>query len=368
MQVPGRRVARHAGKEAVLAEQLAHVLRALGDAVRRDAHVLDDQRGVGRAHPADQAMHPLAHAPVELGHLGVGAELAGLDERVLGQDLLRGGLPLRQLAGVVRAELDEDRGGLPGRVLPLLRDRDERRRGLERQRQHQLDGGRAALDERRDGRDGRVDVGEDHHRRRRAARVRDGLEDGLGDEGQRALGAHDQAAEDLERRVRVEERAQAVAHGVLDLELASDPLAQLGVGADLVADLEQAAHKLRLGFGEALLRVRRLRVDRRSRTEARASWRAASGRRRGRFRSAYRPSCSRSRRRRRRCPCWPDRARSGASTARAPRSHGPAPSPGARVRACLRPRPRSRSNAGGRRSGSRRSGPGRSGSCRPRGR
>ena len=56
--------------------------------------------------------------------------------------------------------------------------------------------------------------------------------------------------------VGVEERAQPVAGGVLDLELAPDPLDQLLVGADLVADLQQAGGQLGLGRGEALLGVR----------------------------------------------------------------------------------------------------------------
>ena len=72
-------------------------------------------------------------------------------------------------------------------------------------------------------------------------RQRHGLEDGLGDEGERALGADQQAAEDLQRLVGVEEGAEPVAGRVLDLELAADPLAELGVGADLVADRREAA-------------------------------------------------------------------------------------------------------------------------------
>ena len=73
-----------------------------------------------------------------------------------------------------------------------------------------------------------------------AGRQRHRLEDGLGDEGERALGADQQAAEDLQRLVGVEEGAEPVAGRVLDLELAADALAQLGVGADLVADRRQA--------------------------------------------------------------------------------------------------------------------------------
>ena len=60
---------------------------------------------------------------------------------------------------------------------------------------------------------------------------RDGLEYRLGDEGQRPLRADDQPAEDLQRRVGIQERAQPVAGGVLDLELAADTLGELLVAA-----------------------------------------------------------------------------------------------------------------------------------------
>ena len=91
--------------------------------------------------------------------------------------------------------------------------------------------------------------------------MRDGFEDGLGDERERALRSDDEAAEDLERGLGVEECAEPVAHRVLDPELAPDPLRQVGVGEDLVADLEQAPAELRLGRREALLGVGGLRVD-----------------------------------------------------------------------------------------------------------
>ena len=74
-------------------------------------------------------------------------------------------------------------------------------------------------------------------RERRVAPERHRLEDRLADERERALRADQQAREDLERLVGVEERAQPVAGRVLDLELARDALGQLAVGAQLVADL-----------------------------------------------------------------------------------------------------------------------------------
>ena len=154
--------------------------------------------------------------------------------------------------------------------------------------------------------------------------VRHGVEHRLGDEAQRALRAHEQAAEDLHRLVGVEERAQPVAGRVLDLELAPDALRQLGVGADLVADRGETVGQLGLPPRSA-----RPRPARRCRSScprgARTSASAASSRSRGARRSACRPSCWRSRRRRSR-----SRSRRGpgpggarACAARGSRARGP---------------------------------------------
>ena len=60
------------------------------------------------------------------------------------------------------------------------------------------------------------------------------------------LRADDEAPEDLDGLVRVEERAQAVSRRVLDLELLADPLRQFLVGADLVAELGETGGELGL--------------------------------------------------------------------------------------------------------------------------
>ena len=101
-----------------------------------------------------------------------------------------------------------------------------------------------------DGVGGGVEVLEADQRQRRVAAQRHGVEHRLGDEGQRPLRADDQPPEDLQRRVGVQERAQAVAGGVLDLELGRHPGGQLGVGAQLVADLDQPGGQLGSGGGE----------------------------------------------------------------------------------------------------------------------
>ena len=81
---------------------------------------------------------------------------------------------------------------------------------------------------------------------------RDRLEHRLGQERERPLRADDQAPEDLQRLLGVQEGAQAVAGRVLDLELAPDALAQLRVGEQLPADLQQTRGELGGGGGEGL--------------------------------------------------------------------------------------------------------------------
>ena len=109
--------------------------------------------------------------------------------------------------------------------------------------------------------DRRVDVGEVDPGGGRHRRLRDGLEDRLGDVGERPLRADQEAAEDLQRLVGVEEGAEAVAGRVLDLELAADAGGELGVGADLVADLREPRGELRLGLRERGGGARRGGVD-----------------------------------------------------------------------------------------------------------
>ena len=93
------------------------------------------------------------------------------------------------------------------------------------------------------------------------ATVGDRLEHRLGHERERALRADDQPPEDLHRLIGVEKRAQPVAGRVLDLELVGDPRRQLGVGADLIADLGQTGGERGGGALEALLGMGRRGVD-----------------------------------------------------------------------------------------------------------
>ena len=194
----------------------------------------------GRAQPADEAVQALADPPVELDRLVVAGEL-GPAERLRVEPVEH--LRRRRLARLERrprrrrrtrraapptraAAPSSTRGcrgsswrrpSAPGR--PSARPRSRRRRRGRRPARS-----RAAIESKWI----QVSVVRGRQRHR--------LVDGLGDEGERALGADEQAAEDLERLVGVEERAEPIAGRVLDLELARDPLAQVAVGADLVAD------------------------------------------------------------------------------------------------------------------------------------
>ena len=256
MQVSGRRMTGHAGQEAVLLEQRLDVARGLRHPIGSHADVLDDQRGARRAQAADQAVHPLADRPRELDPLVVACPVLVADQGVALEDLRRLRLERVEAGVVVRAELHEQRRRLRRQLAPLLRRPGHRVAGHDqRRRHHQLDRSCPRRHEIGDRRERRLEALEVEPGDRGARGHRHGLEHGLGDEGERALRSNQQAAEDLHGLVRVEERAQAVAGRVLDAELRADSLAQLGVGADLVADLRQACGQLGLGGGEALGRV-----------------------------------------------------------------------------------------------------------------
>ena len=215
----------------------------------------------GRPQPADQPVQALADPPVDLDRLGVAGELGLADQLVARR------APRRPRASPRRARRRRRRRTRPA-APPTTGRAPSSTRGCRGSSWRRRSAPARPSARPRSRRRRRARRPARSPRRRSAkwiqesvvrARLRDGLEHGLGDERERALGADEQAAEDLERRLGVEERAEAVAGRVLDLELAPDPLAELGVGADLVADLEQAGGELGLGGGEALARRRRRR-------------------------------------------------------------------------------------------------------------
>ena len=128
---------------------------------------------------------------------------------------------------------------------------------IERRSDHQLDRARAGLHQRRHRLGGGFDSVEVQPGDRRTSWLHDRLEDCLGDEAERSLRSNQEALEDLDRFVGVQERAEPVAGGVLDPELLADPLGELLVAADLVSDLGEAVCQIRLGLCEPLGCVRR---------------------------------------------------------------------------------------------------------------
>ena len=93
------------------------------------------------------------------------------------------------------------------------------------------------------------------------------VKDDLADEGEGALRADQEPAEDLQRRVGVEQGHQSVPGRVLDLELAPHPLGQVGIGQELGPQLQEALGERRLSGGEPAVRAAGRSVDHGARGE-----------------------------------------------------------------------------------------------------
>ena len=254
VEVAGRSVAGDTGQEAVLGEQRADLLGGFGDALGPHADVLDDQRGAGQLHLADQPVEALADLPVHLDRLLFAGELGLADQGVAVDDLEGAGFGGGESGFVIGSELDQQGGRCGIDVTEVLGCSDHVPSGGDQgRRDHQLDRRGTGIDQGLDRFGGGRDVGEVEPGQCRHLRQRHGAEGDRGDEGERALGADDQAAEDLHRRVGVEERAEPVADRVLDLELEADALDQILVVEDLLAEFHQTAGEQRLGGREFLL-------------------------------------------------------------------------------------------------------------------
>ena len=235
----------------MLAEQRLEVAGALGDPRRRHADVFDDQRRARNAQLADEAVKALADPPVDLDRLGITGEVGGPSfsrpssssrARASWAASASSSSPPNSISSAADAGSSSfQASGAPWMlwaatisagatinstaVAPLATSSDTGSvaAAIEGKWTHEsvVIGGNGTVSKRR-----------------------------LGDERQRPLRSDQQPPEDLHRGVGVEERAQPIAGGVLDLELASDPCRELVVGEDLGADVEQAAGELGLGGGE----------------------------------------------------------------------------------------------------------------------
>ena len=214
------------GRKPCLPSSACRSRRRLGDPLRRDAHVLEDQRRARRPQLPDQPEEPLAHGPgasrpSSLVAREVGRRGAARGRRASPRRRATRGV---ELGVVVGAELHQQRRRVGRQLLPVLgraghvRSAAAISAGATISSTARAPAATSVGDRRRR----RVDAREVEPRDRRvAAAAGTVLEHGLGDERERALGADEQPAEDLERRVRVEERAEPVAGRVLDLELAA---------------------------------------------------------------------------------------------------------------------------------------------------
>ena len=268
MQVPVSRVPGGVRQEAVLSQQVLQILGALGNPVRREAHILDDQGGPFGTPLPDDAEEPVADPPGQLDLVLVASEFQGVDQVRAGD--LPGGAGFRGVepGRAVRAELDQQRRGGGIQTAPVRRGAGEGLRGRgQRGGEHELHRFGALGDQAGDQRGRFADRRQHDPGDRGGGRRRDGVDHGFGHERERALGSDDEPAEDLQRGIGVEQGRQRVAVGVADGELMADPLRELLIGQQFRAQLQQPVGQVRLGGGERRLGARRGGVDDRARGE-----------------------------------------------------------------------------------------------------
>ncbi len=235
---------------AVLAHRLLEEDRAGRQVLDGKGHVLDDHRGADLASAPDRGEEPLADVPeplllglpvgephrVELAHLldepfgllGLAQELGPLGGPRLHEERARTGAELGQVgrhAGLVLYR--SDRGPI-----------------------HELDRRHRPAPEALGGDGGLLDVREEDERARLVRMVDDGPQRHLGDEGERALGAHHEVQEDVDGVPVVDEGVEGVAGGVLDPVLLADPAGEGLVGRDLVPQRREPLEQRAVGGGQ----------------------------------------------------------------------------------------------------------------------
>ena len=150
-RLPARRVARHAGEEAVLAEQRLDVARA--SAIRsggtQTSSMISDVP-CGRSSPTMPCIPSRTRQKTSVSSR-IARERGGLAAaRGRRARPARARSSPSSSRGVVGAQLDQQHGALGRELVPLLRDPRQRvRRRDQRRRHHQLDRARARLDQRR---------------------------------------------------------------------------------------------------------------------------------------------------------------------------------------------------------------------------
>ncbi len=177
-------------QEAVLGQQFLEVLGALGDAGRREAHVLDNQGGaVGTLLP-DNAEEPVADLPVQLDLVLVTGEVGGVDQVRPGDEPARPGLRGVKPGWAVRAELHQQRRRARIEAAPVRRGAGEGLSGRgQRRGEHELHRFGAEPDQAGDQRGRLADRRQHDPADRRHGWRGNGVDDGLGHERQSSLRA-----------------------------------------------------------------------------------------------------------------------------------------------------------------------------------
>ena len=228
---------------AVVAQDGLQVERGVGQRGDREGDVLDQHRGAGAAHGADRGEGALAHLPVHLAGGRVGRELHRLDGGDAGHGGMHGGNSLVDAVDRGSADFDQQRGGVLAQFA-----HDRRQAGLVFDRMQgraveQFDGGNRLRLEADDGLAGGADVREEDQRAGLERVFDDGLVGDARNEAERAFGADHQVRQDVDRVFVIDQRVEAVAGGVLDLELVADALGQPGIVARVAAQAFQFAEQ-----------------------------------------------------------------------------------------------------------------------------
>ena len=125
----------------------------------------------------------------------------------------------------------------------------------------QFQGGGTRVPQRDDGGTGSVEIGEEQKGCDLHGQIRHRLQHCFGDEGQGALGAHQQVAEDLHGLVEVHEGVEGVARGVLGLVFGANALGQRRVGQQIGLQLQEAFGQGWFRLAELLIGVWGARID-----------------------------------------------------------------------------------------------------------
>ena len=264
MQVARRSVAEDDARVVVLGKQRSQVERAVGEPLRREANVLEDERRSRWTRAADRRQQSAAYVPELRSDLRVFRERGRLQQAQPGQRFRADAQSFRPSDIGRSSVLDEQCGRGIGQRLPSIGHAGLAFDGAQRCAIEQFHGGRAAVDEGLDGCTCFVHVGKDHERCEPKLIVGNRIEDRFDDEGQRPFGSHDQPAEDLARRRAVEECLHVVAGRVLDAELPAKAGDEVRIRFDRPLDFDQPGRERRLGCGELLIGIRKARVDRRT--------------------------------------------------------------------------------------------------------